>query len=501
MFGFLKRREYAACEKVLAQTVASYPTNLKETLLRFRNGEVFTVGDSFENISITGGPGSGKTSGSGFAFALAMLRKKYGVLVLTAKVDEVLRWKKLAQLAGRENDLVIFDSESGHKFNFLNYLATRQPPEVGLSGTLVYLLEELAEVVERMSGLRVSRGDEQFWSQGRRLHASSAIDLSLLTLGETSIPFINTILRDAPRSLDEIENPVWQACSGTFRLLQRVDRDKLSPAALEDLLEVEHYFMVSFPRLAEKTRSVIEASLSGVLQLFARGTLRRLFCEETTISPDDIIRDGRIVVVNLPIKKFLGIGLVAQTIWKAAFQQRAEQRTPDEQRPCLLYMDEAQTLLTRRDTEFAATARSSRVSNLWLTQNISNLYMVTGGDETGKAAADSLLGLAMTKIFHNNSDPVTAQWASDLIGKRKVKMRSTSLAHSPPVLGSLFQQPPQITSTSNESYEYVVNPYEFSMLRKGGMPHMKTEAIVYQSGRKWVSTGESFCRMDFEQGF
>ncbi len=476
-------------------------SGLNTPLLELGKAEPFTIGDSFEGVCILGGSGSGKTTASGWGLSAAMLEHGYGGLVLTAKIEEVERWKRLAVEANRSHDLMVFEEANGSEFNFLDYLGKRMAADVGISGTLIYLLEELAEVIERMSGLHASRGDEQFFAQGRRELVSHAIDLCLLTVGTVSIPHISEIIRDAPRSLDETRSLAWQASSVTHLLLKEIDRSNMSEGAREDLSQVEAYFMQSFPRLADKTRSCIEAGTSGTLQLFTKGMLKRLFCKGTTITPDEIIRDGKIIVINLPIKKYLGLGLVAQTIWKTAFQQRAEQRSPTEQRPCFLYIDEAQTLLSRRDAEFAATARSSRVCNLWLTQNLANLYMVTGADESGKAAADSLLGMAMTKIFHANSCPITAQWASDLIGKRKIRLRSSSINH-PTSNGSLFfPELPQVTSSSAETFEYIVHPYEFSMLRKAGMPHRSAEAIVYQSGRRWRSTGESFCRIDFPQGF
>ncbi len=82
-----------------------------------------------------------------------MLRAGYGALVLTAKIDEAQRWFGWAKQAGRLDDLVIFDEENGHSFNFLSYLGNRQGIESGLASTLIYLIEELGDSLERSSGL------------------------------------------------------------------------------------------------------------------------------------------------------------------------------------------------------------------------------------------------------------------------------------------------------------------------------------------------------------
>lgn len=474
--------------------------DMSRALLEFSKGEPFTVAHSFEGIALLGGPGSGKTTTSGYQFAMAMLKAGYGALVLTAKVDEIDRWIKMCRESGRSSDLIVFDDHSGHRFNFLNYLATRKSVDTGLSSVIVYMLEELAEIIERSSGLARSRGDEQFWNASRRRLAQNAIDLLLLTQGHVSIPEMADVIRDAPRSMEELNSTEWRERSLVYTLLTGEGK-MMSSLAENDLLEVGRYFTREFVTLSEKTRSIIEASLSGVLHLFLRGQLRNLFGGTSTVSPDDIIHSGKIVVVNLPIKSYFGVGAIAQSIWKMAFQQRAEQRAQGEDRPCMLFIDEAQALLSSRDANFAATARSSRVCNLWITQNISNLYMVTGGDETGRAAADSLLALASTKIFHANSCPLTGQWAADLIGKRRTRMRSSSVSHPKPNYKVFFQDQPQVSSSSSESFEYAIPPHFFSMLRKAGAAHKRAEAIVVQAGRQFKATGESYCRVYFEQGY
>src|SRR5690348_13491418 len=71
------------------------------TLLPLGRHDVFTVGDACEGVCILGGVGSGKTSGSGAAFARAMLSANFGGLVLTAKPGERALWEGYAREAGR----------------------------------------------------------------------------------------------------------------------------------------------------------------------------------------------------------------------------------------------------------------------------------------------------------------------------------------------------------------------------------------------------------------
>ena len=488
MLQWLKTR------KTLSQYDFSAP------LLRFSKRDAITVGEAMEGIAIMGGTGSGKTTSSGYQISLAMLRNGFGGLVLTVKPDEVERWKKLCKAAGRLSDLIVFDEAEGHAFNFLEYQAMRQSSESGLTENLVSLIEEMMEVANRASGFRTSKGDEAYWVYARREFARNAIDLVLLAKGSVWISHLVEIIREAPRSRDEARRPGFHENNVVGMLIEAAKKRQTSDAAFHDLEQVEEYFITSFAGLAEKTRSVIESSLMGVLDLFCRGKLYHLFSQSTTVTPDAIL-EGKIIVINLPTKVFGGVGTIAQTIWKAQAQQRIEQRKPHEDRPCFLYIDEAQGFLSVRDMHFAATARASKCVNIWLTQNISNVYVALGGDETGKAATDSILGLAQTKIMHQNADPVTNNWSAELIGRRKLRMRSASIAPPSQNCFTLFGEESQMTASFSEAYEFIVQPSDFVALTKGGRPHGYADAIVFQGGRRWSRTGDSYMRVSIEQGF
>lgn len=80
-------------------------------------------------------------------------------------------------------------------------------------------------------------------------------------------------------------------------------------------------------------------------------------------------------------------------------------------------------------------------------------------------------------------------------------MRSSSTSH-----GSFNQwfpgdSTPQLSFSRSEAIEYIVQPHVFASLCKGGRPHGFAEAIVFQGGRRWAATGDSFVRVRINQGF
>ena len=67
-----------------------------------------TLRDACQGILITGGTGSGKTSGSGAAIAGAFLRAGMGGLVLVAKPEEAELWRRYCKRRGRLGSLIEF---------------------------------------------------------------------------------------------------------------------------------------------------------------------------------------------------------------------------------------------------------------------------------------------------------------------------------------------------------------------------------------------------------
>jgi transcriptional regulator with XRE-family HTH domain len=88
--------------------------------------QVWPIKDACEGVIIFGATGSGKTSGSGQAFAHSYLQAGFGGLVLCTKPDEFTLWKQYAAETGRQSDLVLFGTDPKWSFNFLEHESRRQ---------------------------------------------------------------------------------------------------------------------------------------------------------------------------------------------------------------------------------------------------------------------------------------------------------------------------------------------------------------------------------------
>lgn len=438
--------------------------------------------------------------------ASALLRQGFGGLVLTTKPDERALWEGYCRAAGRANDLKVFGADANLRFNFLDYEATRKGDGAGLTENLVNLFSTVLEVADRGGSGGSGREDEGYWRRASRQLIRNAIELLILSQGRVSVTDLYRVVISAPTSAAQKRSPEWQAQSMCFQCLAQADNRPKSEAKKADLEVVADYFLIEYPELSEKTRSVIVSTFTSMADVLMRGILRGLFSADTNIVPE-AVADGTVLVIDLPVKTFGEVGRFAQVLWKYAFQRAIERRDVAENpRPVFLWADEAQSFITSYDMQFQTTCRSSRVATVYLTQNVSNVYAALGGQEKGRVEAASLFANLNTKVLHANGDPVTNEWAANLIGRSRQFLANGSSSRSadggwPFSLGiESMSQPGTSSAGFSETWEYEVQPSAFTHLRTGGPANgWEVGGIVFQNGRRFRATGKTWLPVSFKQ--
>jgi len=474
--------------------VKDWPDN-DEELLVFGTGRhaenYWCLRDAFEGVQVFGGTGSGKSSGSGKAIARAFLDANLGGLVLTAKPDEVLAWRDYARAAGRETDLLIVEEGSPHRFNFLRYELQRPGMGAGHTENLVNLFCAVLESSDKKQG---SGGtNDGYWQRTLKQLLRNAADLAVMATEDVDLPSLYRIITSAPRSALEVEDEKWQQGSVCFALLEHSKETARTKGREPDWELTRDYFLKEFPGLAPETRSVIVSSFTSMADCFLRGLLRTLFCTDLNFGPENSF-NGKIIILNLPVKEYNELGQFAQVLFKYIWQRAVERRIPPgidrskaEQtiRPVFLWADESQFFASSHDALFQSTARSSRACTVYLTQNLPS-YIATFGGPNAKAEVDAFLGNLQTKIFHANGDPTTNNWASDSIGRTRQVQLYGGQSEGVGVRGHVGMNQ---NAGGSLIFEYLVQPQQFTTLRTGGREHeFQVEAMIFQGGRNWLVT-------------
>jgi len=468
--------------------------------------DTFTVRDACEGVAIFGAVGSGKTSGSGAAFARAFLSSGFGGLVLTAKPDERALWERYARDTGRSDDLVIVSPSSAYRFNFLDYEWTRP----GLGAGLVENVVQLFMLAMEVAGERQDAGPDPYWQRSTKQMLRNAVQLAGVATGRVRLADLLGIIRSAPKNIEEVraEESSWRRESACFQQLLAASKTLTTEAERLDYDAMEAYWLSEFPELASKTRSIIVQSFTALVDPFTRAPLRELFCTDTTVRPEDA-QKGKVIILDVPVKEWAEVGRFAQVLFKTCFQKATERRVVGESPvPVFLFADEAQLFLTSYDEPFLQTARSSRALTVYLSQNLPNYYSALGGPK-GQHAADSILGNLSAHLYHANGDVTTNEYAARRIAQTWQAKRSANQGYSSNMSQS-GGAPPDVATSANysdntgmsvsEQLAYQVLPQEFTTLRQGGpRGGFEVDAILFKPGRVWNATGTNYLRVTFKQ--
>ena len=262
---------------------------------------------------------------------------------------------------------------------------------------------------------------------------------------------------------------------------------------LRNFKQIVNYWLLDFAGLSDRTRSVVVSTFTSKITGLTRWPLFELLCtgsvgESPFVDIVKATRERKVVIINLPVKRFTEVGRFAQVLIKTVWQRGIE-RFPDREHPVFLWADEAQFFATKEDMLFQTTARSSGCATVYLTQNICNYYAMMPGRDP-KSAADALLGNLATKIFHANGDPTTNEWAQKLFGNEIVWLQNKSMQlQGGGTLGSSQTTPAPVVQVS-----------DFATLRRGSNRHEGiVDAIVFRSGSRHADQKMTVLRTYFTQ--
>ncbi|MVM32418.1 TraM recognition domain-containing protein [Spirosoma sp. HMF4905] len=479
----------------------------------------WTARHAVEGVQIFGGIGSGKTSGSGRLLALKYLINGFGGLVLTVKPDEKAAWQEYAQLTGRTDDLLIIEPGGEHCFNFLEYESQHATGEKAITENIV---EVLKTVIRAGNEKDTGKSDDAFWETALDMLIFNVIDLCKLAYNYISIQDMYDIVQTVPKGEQALQAQTKTAPDKAYRKAMAAAQSNVNvqidawfltlPFDMQERLRennalfememleaipdarllkfVDQFFVDNFITLSDKTRSIIDFSFSSFLFRLLREPIYSMFCRyASTITPEDSL-DGKIILINLPVKIYQKVGRDCQILFKYIWQRAMEKRDQTHNNwPVFLWADEAQNFLHEHDADYQATARSSRIATVYISQNIPNYYACMGGQKA-EYRVKSFLGTLATKIFHANADIETNKYASELIGEIYFEDESESVT-----VAKDFSQ----TRGKSLRLERIVRAEEFVRLKTGGpLNHYYVEGYLHRQGDR-VAKGFNHVKMVFNQ--
>jgi hypothetical protein len=321
-------------------------------------------------------------------------------------------------------------------------------------------------------------GDNSFFSDAARSFIRHALDL-LRAADDRDPPSLLDIRRLATERPEEGQSDSAFYLALTRAILARYPNFAAMPSATRDALD---FFENEWRRMPDRQKGGVISSVTQLLDDFGVEPFAAMMTGRSTISIADIIDQGKILYVDLPIASRPRMATLVTGLIKLEFQREILRRV-DKRRPSYLLADEYHLLWSagegQGDSEFFALSRQSNHSNIIAAQNISSFYRKSSNkDETR-----NFLGHFATKVFLRNTETETNSWASQLFGERsEITVGSNENASlDDPVTRSF-------TSYSRSaSIARVVPPEAFSNLAiplRGSRASNYAETIVHLAGRE-----------------
>ncbi len=462
--------------------------DIDDTLTQLTEDDRISHRDGFQGNIVFGGVGSGKSIGIGAAYLRAYMRADYGMCCLTVKPEETEEIEEIAKEQGRGDDVIKISPSSDFSHDF-----ARAEDERGEGSESETTLNLINTVIDIAQGASVK--SESYWEGGKTQLLRNTIT-TLKCAGElVTFENIYRFIVTAPTSQKALAGQDFKD-TYCYHVLNQAT-ENADTATNAGRAENHHrdfdicllYWTKEYPNLAEKTRSIIVSMVTTGADMFLQGNLRTVFSETKSRRPcpPELARQGKIIIVDMPVKTFEGVGVIANNVYKLCFQKAAE-RLPFKKTgiAVALYADECQHFLNDYDNLFLQTSRSAGCSVFFLTQSINNL--ITKYGDHGEAKAYNLLGLITNKYAMRNTCVKTNQYFADLCGQDWEMQSSSSVG--------IGDDDERITSSLSESRRYRVEPIRFSELLTD-QEHLIFEAIAH-NGRTW-SNGENFLNCYFKK--
>jgi type IV secretory pathway TraG/TraD family ATPase VirD4 len=285
----------------------------------------------------------------------------------------------------------------------------------------------------------------------------------------------------------------WTTSNYFLRTLLSIEPN--SEKEKEEMNLLTNYWLREFPKIGERTSSIVIESFMGIVEPFLNeGILKSHFSAELSseLLPENCFLNNQIVIIDFPVKEYGVAALFAATIYKTAFQAAMERRDVELEitpKPVGLFIDEYQQFCTyKTDVQFQATARSSWVATVYITQNLDGIVNVMGGNQAQERAR-SLLGNLNLKYFCSNGNYSTNLWASNMIGKHLVDYENLSISADK-----------KISKTKNQQLIHRITPDFFTTLKTGRKRNKYiVESVVFKVGRFWRREKVNFTLVRFCQ--
>ena len=369
----------------------------------------------FQNFLITGTIGSGKTSSAMYPFTKQLIKYNYlnpnnkiGMLILDVKGNYYNQVKKYVKKYNLEDDLIVIELKSKITYNPLNKPSLKP---IVLANRLKTILELFSE-----------NNSESYWLDKAEQILAEAIKLC-------------RIYNDGYVTFKEIHNLITIPNYYKEKIQKLKELFILNKLSLEQIYELNmalNFFEREFQSLDPRTSSILKSEITRITNTFISDyNVLKTFSPErkelTFLGFEDVIKNGKIVVLNMNIAEYKNLSKIIAAYLKLDFQTEIMKNlNNNNERITAFICDEYAEYVTKTDSDFFALSREAKCINIVSTQSYSSLKNTLKDETSVKVICQNLIN----KIWFRTDDIFTIEEAQKQLGKEEKEKTSKSISES-----------------------------------------------------------------------
>lgn len=369
----------------------------------------------FQNFLITGTIGSGKTSSAMYPFTKQLIKynylnpnKKIGMLILDVKGNYYSQVKKYVQNYNLQDDLIVIELNTNITYNPL-HKPNLKP--IVLANRLKTILELFSE-----------NNSESYWLDKAEQILAEAIKLCrLYNDGYVTFAEIHNLVTKPDYYKEKIQN------LRELFILNKFDREQIY-----ELNMALNFFEREFENLDSRTLGILKSEITRITNTFISDyNIVKTFSpnreELTFLGFEDVIKNGKIVILNMNIAEYKNLSKIIAAYLKLDFQTEIMRSLSNQnERITAFICDEYAEYVTKTDSDFFALSREAKCINIVSTQSYSSLKNTLKDETSVKVICQNLIN----KIWFRTDDIFTIEEAQKQLGKEDKEKVSKNISES-----------------------------------------------------------------------
>ena len=334
---------------------------------------------------------------------------KLGMLILDVKGNFYTQVLKYGKELNRSDDIIVLELGGRYKYNPLH--------KPNLSAQV------LANRLKTILLLFSPNNSESYWlDECEKVLAESIKLCRLYNNGYVTFKEIHKLITQDNYYIQKLDILRYLFRSG-----------KLSKEQVYDLHSSLLFFENEFIKLDPRVLSILKSEITRITSTFISN-----YDVLSTFSPEkkdlnftgfeDVIKNGKIVVLNMNISEYENLSKIIAAYLKLDFQSEVLLQLSRSKniKPTVFICDEYHEYVTSTDSNFFAQSREAKCINIVATQSYSSLLNTLKDSATVKVITQNLIN----KLWFRTDDVLTIEEAQKQIGKEEKHYISKSVSEN-----------------------------------------------------------------------